>query len=102
MSDTSDDTLTITVDLVGTKVKLPVRRSDEQYFRETAVMMKETYNKYVGNFPPSGGTGRSIDFYLRLVAVDYGVKLKKLVAANEELKKKLSILDSELEKALEE
>jgi hypothetical protein len=39
---------------------------------------------------------------LRLVAVDYGVKLKKLVAANEELKKKLSILDSELEKALKE
>lgn len=100
-SDGMEDTFVITLDLIRSKVKLPIKRSDEQYFREAAIMMQETYDKYLGFFPPSEGPSRSIDYYLKLVALEYGVKLKKLIAANEELKKRLIQLDSELSESLE-
>lgn len=95
---TSDDKFWITVKMLGTAMKLPIKRSDEQYVREAAQLLDKAYDKYARK-----SVENSFDLIacLKLVALEYGIKYQKLVAEKNELQKKLEQLEVDIDKALE-
>lgn len=95
-----EDHFTITVKIFGRELKLPVRRSDEQYFREAVKLIESTYNNYTKRYS-STDNNFGIETYLKLVALDFGVRLKKMTAANDELKRKLEELEKDIDQHLD-
>ncbi len=94
-----DEVFTITVKVLGSEFKFPVRRSDEEYFRQAVKLIEKTYQEYTKRFS-SANNDFKIETYLKLVALDFGVRLKKKEATDTELMKSLEQLEKDVDEAL--
>ncbi|MBO4531634.1 MAG: cell division protein ZapA [Paludibacteraceae bacterium] len=94
-----DEYFYITLKVLGETLKVPIKRSDEQYFRETAKLIELSYDKYAKVFSATQNNFR-VETYLKFVALDLGVRYKMAEAANEELKQRLVQLEKDIDQHL--
>ncbi len=94
------DVFLITVKLVNGDFKLPVKRADEAYFRDSAKLVGLVYDKFTKEVSSSYNSF-GIDSYLKLTALDLGVRLLKQLEINKQLNSRLEALEKEIDQALE-
>ncbi len=89
----------ITLKILGETMRVPIKRRDEQYFREAAKLIELSYNKYAKSISATQNNFR-VETYLKFVALDLGVRYKLVEAANEELKQRLEQLEKDIDQHL--
>ncbi len=95
-----EDVFIITLKILGDDMKIPVKRCDEQYFRESAKLIGTVYEKYTMQIS-SAQNNFGVETYLKLVALDLGVRYRMAEAANEELRQRLEQLEKDIDQHLD-
>ena len=95
-----NETFWITVKICQSSFKINVKRADEAYFRKSADLVTQNYDRISKGYPVSK-TGYNIESYLKLAALEIGSQLCKLRAENDELQERLRRLEAEVDTAID-